>query len=448
MSADVLSYQCSDFHNNYYDGSEFYLESGNEAFLVDSNSENEAFLVDSNSENEVFSVNSNSEDEAFLEINSNSEDEALLSSSKKNSRMKIVNFDKELIYLGLRINNFNTSKITTTTLFTQLNKKIDYKAAFYLLPITKIIMQQKRKASKCKLPHSDIPGSIISIKHYKETRGIIKSQTKGFKYCTSVDISSSIKNLNIFLYEDKMKITGSPSEDGKIGLEAANLLIDHLEHIQKIINKIKMNRISAINAIEWVIENTKGDPIIREYNENMGGLSITRKVKDYLVSIPIQLVPEEVDIDIVKFFISLVKDFTFHSEVNEVITSMLNIPDIIENNETPLKIIGMHFVMVNYNYHLGFKIDLSKLDQHIHGKNGFFSQYNNDVSYCGLVELPYNSSIINPKIKQKNGKVPRIIFICYKEGSITHSGPGGDIMRESYYLFMMTIAEIRDKIGY
>jgi len=127
------------------------------------------------------------------------------------------------------------------------------------------------------------------------------------------------------------------------------------------------------------------------------------------------------------------------------VKKLVNVPDVINSSNNLLKIEHMNFVMVNYNYHLLFNINLEILDQCIHGKNNFYSHYNNDLSNCVTVELAYDPSI-NPAIKRKKNKVPRITFLCYKSGSVTHSGPGGLLMSESYYLFMITIAEIRHLI--
>ena len=372
-------------------------------------------------------------------------------SDKPPTKLKLINditsgTRNGMWYKGMYINNFDIYKITTTTIIVELNKSNNEKVAFHLLPITKMLMSKKCKSAKCELPFCDIPGSIIALKHYDQVRGIVKSEKKGFKHAISIDISTSTKNINVQLSSLKMKITGSNSEDGKLGREAAQLVIGHIEHIQNIINKIKSNKDIAEKTIAWVIKHTRGEKIIRERQVQNGKLTINSQFEDFTIMYPMYLVPDELDLDIAKFLISLINDYVYHSDMCEKITSMLNVPDVInEINDESLKIKSMDFVMVNYNYHLFFNINLESLDKHIHGKNGFYSHYNNDLANCVTIELPYDSSN-NKAIKVRGNKIPRITFLCYKSGSVTHSGCGGNIMIESYYLFMITIAEIKDLI--
>ena len=363
------------------------------------------------------------------------------------SRFKIVedgNFKKGLWHKGLYINNFNVYKITTTVMIVETNEHINEKVLFHLLPITKMFFHKKRASIKCELPYCDIPGSIIALKQYKQVRGIVKSEKDGFKHSISIDISTSVKNIHVQLSSLKMKICGSASEDGKLGLEAANLVIDHIMQIQNVINKMKNNKEIAQKTISWILENTKGEKITRENIEVIGRLTINDRFDDYTITYPKYFLPEELDLDIAKFLLSLVNDFNYYSDMCEKISSLLNVPDVIKP-ETPLKIKDMNFSMVNYSYHLPFEINLETLDEHIHGRNNFYSHYNNDLSNCVTIELAYDATLY-PGIKKKKNKIPRITFLCYKTGSVTHSGPGGSLMRESYYLFMITIAEIANLI--
>ena len=365
-----------------------------------------------------------------------------------NSKLRIVsesNINKGIWHQGMYIHNFNIYKITTTVMIVELNEEVNEKAIFHLLPITKMVLNKKRASAKCELPYCSIPGSIIALKKEFEVRGIVKSEKKGFKHSISIDISTSVKNINVALSSFKMKICGSPCEDGRLGLEAAQLVIDHIINIQNMINKIKSNKDIAEKTIDWIIKHTKGEKILREVISTHGKFTVYDQIEDFTIRYPMYFIPDELDIDIAKFLISLINDFAYHSDMCGKISSMLNVPDVINSTDDLLKIKDMNFAMVNYNYHLLFNIDLEKLDECIHGKNNFFSHYNNDLSNCVTIELAYNPNI-NPAIKRKKNKIPRITFLCYKSGSITHSGCGGSIMRESYYLFMMTIAEIKHLI--
>lgn len=383
-----------------------------------------------------------------IRISDDSMDDVKSNDVKYTGKLRLIEDGKinGMRYLDMYIPNFDSYKITTTVMIVEFNKEINEKALFHLLPITHVPFMKKRGSSKCKLPHCDVIGAIISLKQDDQVRGIVKSYKKGFKHSISIDISVSIKNINVQLSSKKMKISGSPSENGELGLEGANLVINHIQNIQNVIDKIKADDEIAKKTIDWIIENTKGDKITRENRTSVGKLIINNQFEDHIIISPKYFIPDELDIDIARFLLSLVSDFIFHSEMSEKIKSILNVPNVIKEigNEL-LKIDAMNFAMVNYNYHLSFKINLKILDEKIHGKNNFFSHYNNDLSNCVTIELAYDSSI-NPAIKKKKNQVPRITFLCYATGSVTHSGPGGDIMRESYYLFMITMAEIKKYI--
>lgn len=349
-------------------------------------------------------------------------------------------------YKSTFIPNFNNFKITTTVMIVVFNREINYEAAYHLLPITKMILSEKRKSKKCILPHCSIPGSIISLKSGDQVRGIVKSFKKGFKHSISIDVSIKTKNINVQMSAEKLKISGSTDEKGELGLEAVSYLITHLNIIQEFIIKMRENPEITTKTINWILENTRGSPVIREVVEVSGRLIINRKVDDFLVEYPLCQLPEELDVNIARFLMSLITDYYYYNDMYNKIETILSVPDVVYNfNEVPLNVDCWGFSMINYNYNLKYEINLESLDNLIDGQYGFYSHYQNSLANCVTIEMGYDADSY-PFIKQRNNKVPRITFLCYKTGSITHSGPGGSLMKESYDLFHLMMADLKPYI--
>lgn len=346
----------------------------------------------------------------------------------------------------MKIQPFEDLKVTIMTVIVTLSGYINTSLAFWLLPITRIEIEKKRKSSKCELPHCKIPGSILSMRHKNNTRGIIRTDSRPFKNAVTIDISTTKKNINLKLSPCSIHMCGASSlEDG---IEAATHIINHLRKIQTLINKIQSDKQAADDMIQWVKNATRGTetekPII-EVKECVNiTLEIIRTVKDYSIVIPDMAIPDNFDKDVVLFLLSSADDFIYHSDFCMKLDFIAKIKTVIYEN---LEIANVHKAMVNYNYSLGFKINRNMLNELIDGQNGFISRYDNALVNSVTIELPY-TPLDNIPVKRRKNKVPHHTFLCYRSGAITQSGPGGELMRDAYYLFMNTISRIRKFIEY
>lgn len=344
------------------------------------------------------------------------------------------------------ITPFQDLPITTMTLVMSLTNAVNTEAAFQLLPITRIAIQQTRESSKCKLPHCEIPGSILSMRFRGSIRGVIRSKLDPFKNAVTIDISTSRKNISLKLSSFSIQMCGASSRED--GIEAATHVINHLRVIQNILNKIQADRVGILDAIEWVKNITRGNIIEKPYWEEHQfanvSLRIYKPMNDYAIIKPIVGIPEHLDRDVVMFLLSLCDDFMYHGDMCRKLDFIPNIHTIIDE---PLQLNHVDEAMVNYNYSLGFEIDRARLNQFIDGQNGFISRYNNALATSVTIELPYEP-LPGTLIKRRKNRIPHNTFLCYKSGSITQSGPGGKIMEDAYYLFMNTIAQLQPYIRY
>lgn len=354
----------------------------------------------------------------------------------------------------MNITPFEELPVTTMTMIMSLSNWVNTECAFHLLPITRIAISQTRESSKCKLPHCAIPGSILSMRYRCNVRGVIRSKSDSFKNAVTIDISTKRKNISLKLSPFSIQMCGASSRAD--GVEAATHVLNHLKRVQGLLNKIQEDIPAALEVIKWVKENTKGDATEKpnwcvsgnkhgdEDQSNHLTLRIYRPTQDYSIIKPKNLIPDNLDGEIAMFILSMTDDFMYHSDMCSKLDFIPSITTIIEE---PLELKHVDEAMVNYNYSLGFEVDRASLNHLIDGQNGFISRYNNALANSVTIELPYDPPE-GTAIKRRKNKVPHHTFLVYRSGSVTQSGPGGQLMRDAYYLFMNTISQLHPYIEY
>ena len=346
----------------------------------------------------------------------------------------------------MNITPFEDLPVTTMTMIMSLSNWVNTECAFHLLPITRIAIGQTRESSKCKLPHCAIPGSILSMRYRCNVRGVIRSKSDSFKNAVTIDISTTKKNISLKLSPFSIQMCGASSRAD--GVEAATHVLNHLKRVQGLLDKIQANIPDALEVIKWIKENTKGDITEKPHwdREQSDGITlrIYRPTRDYSIVKPKNLIPDNLDKEIAMFILSMTDDFMYHSDMCSKLDFIPTISTIIEE---PLELKHVDEAMVNYNYSLGFEVDRASLNQLIDGQNGFISRYNNALANSVTIELPYDPPP-GTAIKRRKNKVPHHTFLVYRSGSVTQSGPGGQLMHDAYYLFMNTISLLHPYIEY
>lgn len=353
-----------------------------------------------------------------------------------------------------RITPYEELKVTTMTLVMSLSNAVNIELAFFLLPITRMDLGFVRETVKCKLPHCSIPGSILSMRYCGNIRGLIRSNAKPFKNAVTIDISTSSKNISLKLSTYSIQMCGASSKED--GIEAAYHVMNHLKYAQYLITKIHNNLITAVKTFDWVKTITKGSEIRKPYMETITGrsgnsdnnktltLNVTKYNVDNEIIKPVIEIPTDVDAELVSFLLPMCDDFIYYSDFCAKLDYILNAQKLIDE---PLEIEHIDEAMVNYNYSLNFEVDRERLNQYIDGKNDFISRYNNALATSVTIELSYEP-LTNTGIKRRKNKIPHHTFLVYRSGSVTQSGPGGELMKQAYYLFMCTIMELKPFIQY
>ncbi len=319
---------------------------------------------------------------------------------------------------------FENQKVTTMTIIVSLNNPVNFKMLHHVIPIASpndMSQFNMDVIKKNKLPHHKIPGTIIkSIPDNIDIppRGFILNSSKSnktkkrFKHVTTLYMSLINKNVSIKVASKKLHISGALSKyDGEIVFNYFNTMI---QNVQNILDKI--NKGSCEKELKWI------DDKMPFYNTK---------------------IPNDLDQNIIKFFLSMKDDFTDH----KLFMSKLDfiISNKIQLYTDPIGIEDVCDVMINYNYSVGFRINRFLLNKYIDGKNGFISRYNNEFTYGVTIELPILGSSIN---NRKKNKTYCHTFLCYISGRITQSSSESATRKDAYELFMNTIMELRPLIEY
>lgn len=170
----------------------------------------------------------------------------------------------------MSIVDFEYLKVTTMTVIVKLTGNAIIENAFPLLDITRLDLPPPlRPTKKYKIPYCGIPGAILSAKFRDITRGIVKSSAKkSFLNSITIDICTSVKNINAKLSGGKIHMCGPNSE--ALAIETAEHIINHLLTLQEELDYIHADVEARDKAIQWLKDNCIGkDYIIDEETQEI-----------------------------------------------------------------------------------------------------------------------------------------------------------------------------------
>jgi len=322
--------------------------------------------------------------------------------------------------------------IMTITMVGHFNGTInDIKQAFYLLPVTKVpVRVPLRPVQKIKLDHPGISGLIMSCKHGKKIRGIVRSIPKGtWDNSVMIDISITEKNINAKLSRTNIQMCGCKSIE--MGVETTHILIDHINLIQE--------GLDSIDKYPQIFAEVCSD-ILKE-----GQTGLIQIEKDqFTVGFNVLKISSHDDDDenrarIRKFlFMELTDVFTLNDARLKLdwISQQKNIID------QPLEYSDSRVGMFKYRFKIGFHVDQAKLSRLFPQIDpGFYTDYFPDVRNYVKIEIPCDSN------EKKSGPdVKKHTFSVQQTGQTTHSCPVQVEMEQVYYRFIGVIAAIRSEI--
>lgn len=329
------------------------------------------------------------------------------------------------------IRPFDELDVTTIVMIADLACEINLPEAFTLLPITKIHVDIPENAKTIKLPHHDVPGSILTAQFREAVRGIVlsskDSKTSGkqydyFKNAITINMSVPDKNINLRLAPSSIHMCGLKSDHQ--AHRTVELLLEKLKSVQDDLDYMRHDMLATEECVNYI-------------------KATIRKTEDRVLYMPND--PElNIDKRILKF---LTVNMSEHTRVDSFLTELQWIVsrEHVYIGSPELKLLS--YSMVNYNYSLGFRISRRALSELINGVNGFEINYDNAINHSVKITTPFViPQGCNIRRKKKKDDPPKHTIMVYESGRVTQSAPSPELASEVYYRFNETIQMLKNKI--
>lgn len=325
------------------------------------------------------------------------------------------------------VKNFDDYLVSTITCVTILKgENKDLKALMYLTPI---VGPYRRAGAR--------PGEITSFRWLNEIRG---DHGGFFKNSPIVNVMVSSKKQPISAKVSKCKIQMCGCKSIEMGIEASNNIIANINSSILFATELSDNLYCFLGASEWLLENCKGEQVISSLEINVDGKLVFEESIDYVIFWPSEaMIPDNYKYLVTQIMMRC-DDVYSWNELNKRLEyfQSLRVGNIGEFTDALM--IGKS--MVNYNYHLGFKVDRDLLNRNLVNL-GITCDYLNTKASCVTIEMfstVENDSNVIKKIPERWSKQT---FKVQLSGNVMHSGPGGEAMRDCYYKFCNVINSIR-----
>lgn len=338
---------------------------------------------------------------------------------------------------------FDDLRITTMVVCFHLQGEVGRDEAFHLLPLTTLDPSfTANKGKKNRVIPNSTGGEIISLRYEDMVRGVLRTnKTNTFGHCIALDIMTKSKSIAVKLSARSIHMCGATSNE--MAYEAANYLINHLLHIQKLLDFIKNDKEAAQEILAWVSSKTKGECLIRTMDVH----GKKRATMDHHVltdKIDVKIAPDTHRL-FAEYLLANRAEIRYHSDYRSKLNWIFNTTHICTPN---LSIQKMTPIMVNYNYRLPFPIHRHNLRDKLNHRDGFFARYDNAAQHNVNISLPYTmpeEDVEGPRIRKRSSK-PCHTFMVYQSGCVTQSGPNCTLMREAFDKFIRNIIELKEYI--
>jgi hypothetical protein len=276
--------------------------------------------------------------------------------------------------------------------------------------------------------HQAVPGEITSYRWNGRTRGV---QGGYFKNSPIVDIciknpKVGVKTISTKISETKIQMCGCKSMD--VGEEVGNYIVSQVNSVLDFVGNIESDKMLYMDASEWLLEHCKkqeGDSIVWPQQSDVPPEYM------YFVTQIMMRCDDMVSVD----QLEQMCDF-FQTTTASCVA-------------TPIKLKKVGKSMVNYNYHLGFRVNRQVLYETLKDM-GYYADFINTKRSSVTLEMYSNVDNDPDVIRKDNEPRSKQTFLIQLSGSVMHSGTGGAASKECYYHFASLMDSIRDiieKIG-
>lgn len=339
----------------------------------------------------------------------------------------IVNGLDDNIY----IRNFKDIRVSTMTLVAFIGGQVfSLDAIYYILPVRHLTKPRITTIS---------PGTVTSVRLKDRFRG---EPGRCFKNAAIINVWTREKKISTKLSTQKVQMCGPSSVE--MGIEASNYITEHINNAMGFLEAIAADPDHYRKAVEWLLDSTRGEELsTRQVVGREGSLLIYETLPDYHIEWPeVEKIPEEFR-GIVEDVMCRCDDLDFHSELR-ALTSYFPTLEASKVTES-LSISRVGRAMVNYNYHLGFKVDRLQLTKLLVEK-GMAADYLNTVRTHVTIEIcGERSDDIN--VVRRDAQYDKQSILIYLSGNVMHSGPGGHAMEMYYYHIVGLIAAAQKRVS-
>lgn len=306
--------------------------------------------------------------------------------------------------------------VTMQSCYVTLEGRINYKAAFHLMPIDQCWKNGK-------LIRNPKPGSITyTIDQHGNCRGYGKGG-KSLDNCTETTVHTTTDNVSVKIHPETMHFSGVKSNH--MAMEAAVHTLNAIFYAQDMIDWYKANKNDAEECFKWLVANIITD--------SSGYLSFIKDIEGF----------NEKQSDFITYFANMLPDYTDVNVFVSLIESFKQIDMIILPYTKPIRLISIN---VNHNYKLYTQVVLSKLAMEFSNLEGYVVSYHNDIDIGVKIQIPYEHLLdddIKQCIKRKSGCHTLTV---YRSGAVTHSGPHQLLNEIAYNKFIPDFISVRDKV--
>lgn len=332
---------------------------------------------------------------------------------------------------------FEELKISTMTLVIGVNERINKLSVFHTMPVDyHDDMEFKKK-------------SIVYKKHY--ARSILNSRFKmhkrgpclkgSFMNAVTEDVCTETKIVSAKISNESLQMCGAASRDD--GIQAANIIIERLNHVREVQLYIRDNRDRYNEVVEFIRSHCIGEdcwleqPVITGYNKAKKLLYIKHVYSPVHRFQRIEF-PSHLNNVITSFLSHFIEDAEMMGICYEdMMDKFIAIPSYDIVHAQPLEVTMVREIMVNYNYSAGFSIDgksLVKVIQDNFDNNKVYAFF--DIEFVNYVTINIfyecEDEELSERRRLKSMRTCHTLLIYCRWGSVTQSSGSTASSREPY----------------
>lgn len=231
--------------------------------------------------------------------------------------------------------------------------------------------------------------------------------------------------------------------------------LSHVKDALRFHRLIRENAKEFQNAVEWIVERSKGEAIEHFIMDDETGEICTDC--DYNIKWTWDSVTPQSDFSgqMMNYFIDEIRrrfmmDTNYILTVNDLRAKMAEILRMPEIATADIGFLGFQRAMINYNYTFPFTIDRIDINNYL---RQFLSESDYTINFHNSNRTDLKVITFSPvtsdsnEILRRDGENVKQTFFFYKKGKVMHSGPGGKSSEDRYYDFVIKLILIHAHIN-